>query len=194
MNYTDIEKLIPTSWDQIKLKDFVKIADAKVDVADEDDDDLHNAQRVDNIFNILSTYLNIPLADLYSIEFTDIPKVVNAMSFIYTDVVPKDKPLPNQKKDLDITYGNYITYTNLSQDVTTIHKHLGTIVKSFLTDDSDVNEMNMVDVITVFFFANKLLVKSMKTTRRSLLVKLVKQLSKAMITRFKGMFRKRSTR
>jgi hypothetical protein len=180
MTYKEIKPLLPTKWEDIKLKDYLLISDAIVSTEDDLDPLEHQLQMVDNVFNIVSKLTGISLNELMTIDTKDISKVVLHMEFIFTDIVPNAVPHSKMKKDIDTTYANYITFTNLTADPANISQALPTIIQSFLIDVSadEVLELGMVEVMTIFFCQVRLLRKYMMTTRQSLLWTIIKQRAK----------------
>ena len=176
MRYNDLKPLLPTSWNEVTLEQYLRIYDAIVSVNEDMDADEYQAQMIDNTFSIISKLIDIPLSELYQINVTDIAKVCLHVKFLNDEIQPLSKPLSNQKKDVDTSYSNMITYKQLTSAPDKISMNLPTIVESFLIDvkPDDVLKMNMVDVTTVFFFALKLLTKYHKTIRQSLLWKIMK--------------------
>jgi hypothetical protein len=177
MNYTELKPLLPTKWEDIKLKDYMKISEAIVTTEEGLDEVEQSLQMVDNIFNIVSKLTGISLVELMTIDMKDIKYVCADMSFIFTEIEPSAIHHPKMKTDVDTSYSNYITYSNLSGDPTMIAQSLPVIVESFLKDVSteEIMDMNIVDVMTIFFCQVKLLRKYMKTTRQSLLWTIIVQ-------------------
>lgn len=177
MNYKELKPLLPTKWEDIKLKDYLKICDAIITLDDDIDEFEYQLQMVDNVFSIVSKLTGISLNELFSIEVGDISKVVSDMSFIFFDVAPNPVPHLQFKKDIDVSYGNYITFSNLTMDEKNISKSLPIILQSFLVNvtEDEVLDMNIVDVMGVFFCHHRSLKEYLKRTRISLLWTIVKQ-------------------
>lgn len=189
MRYKDLQPLLPASWEDVTLEQYLRIYDAVVSVNEDMDADEYQAQMIDNTFSIISKLIDVPLSELYKIDVTDIAKVCLHVAFLNDEIKPLSKPLGNQKKDVDTSYSNMITYKQLTAEPDKISMNLPTIVESFLIDvkPDDVLKMNMVDVTTVFFFAQKSLTKYHKTIRQSLLWKIwrlqIKQLFQKILSK-----------
>ena len=176
MKYNDLKPLLPSNWNEVTLEQYLRICDALISTSEDMDADEYQAQQIDNTFNIISKLIDVPLAVLYSIDVQDIAKVCLHVQFLSTDIKPLSKPLVNQKKDVDTSYSNMITYKQMTAEPTNLSHNLPTIIESFIDGITreEVMKMNMVNVITVFFFAQKSLIKFQQTIKQSLLWMMLK--------------------
>ncbi|WP_158798096.1 hypothetical protein [Pedobacter sp. L105] len=178
MNYKNIKSLLPTKWEDITVHQYINVQSAIVNVETELDEEEAAANEIDNMLNIAAKLLNVEVAEVYTIPINEVAYVVAQLSFIYVDIIPNAKPDVRMKSHVDVEYGNYATFRTLqSTDITSVAKNLTVILGLFMNDitKDEILQMNIVDAMTVFFFAQKQLIKLLRTTQVSLLLTLVKQ-------------------
>jgi len=181
MKYKEIQPLLPSKWEDITLKQYQSILGALIDTEDDLTPDEQRAQQVDNLLNISSKLLNIPLDEIYK-DFMpmDWDKLINHFSFIYVDMKPMDKPHVKQKKTIDVSFDNYILFSKLKPDVVSVAQSLPGIVKSFTTGmtDEEIENLNIREAMSIFFFAVKVMKQSLSNLRLYLLCRMLKQMMK----------------
>lgn len=165
-----IEKL-PKNWNEVTLEMYLRVLDVELDNDLEIGDEECNLQVIDNVLIMTAALIREDVKKFRQLETTDILKIYAVMQFLNIEVTPHVLPIETMKKDIDFSYDNLITYSQLTKDKSRILHNLPAIIKTYLNKDvtdEQVLQMNMVDVMTVFFFVNAKLKAYLTTTLESL--------------------------
>lgn len=172
----EIIKRIPTSWENFKLKDYLKCVDIKISEGHENEiNELFSG--LDNTLSVISKLSNVPVETLETMDFAFIQQLGTMLSFI--------KELPKSvksssikwKKVDEVTYNDFVSFITLSKDA--VHS-MGDIIKTFSKTElsiDEINEMSVAEVYGGFFmlrnYLNKYFLRliqkeAMNLTRKSI--------------------------
>lgn len=166
INTKELTEQLPGSWDEMYLKDYMRLLDIQIKEHDPETDNLFVG--VDNIIEVLSELTDISVDELESVPFHQIQPMVEKLSFILTPPEPLNQSTINWKKLEEITYDNFVTFLKLSADP--LH-NLPQIIKGLAKDkwtDEQIANMSVTEAHTGFFFLRKYLRKYLKHTVFSL--------------------------
>ncbi|MFT3912248.1 MAG: hypothetical protein QM737_22665 [Ferruginibacter sp.] len=166
----EILSLLPATWSELKLKDFLIISSIQNEV-DEDLGETFNQANID--FKIISVLSGDSIDELENLTLQDIAQLTNKISFLSKEPVIDKKNKINWKSVEEITYGDLIVFHRYFKG--NIDNNIHHIIKSFSKDDlteDAILQMNMQDLNTGFFFLRLSVRKFIQRSQRSL----VKQL------------------
>lgn len=169
-NIENLLKLLPGSWDELKLKDFLKI----VDVVVKDTDDMDNLfVGLDNMVSVISVLTSVSVKELEEFQLESVNRLVSKISFIQNQPKPAKTSIQWKKLE-EISYNDYVFYISQSKDL--LH-NMPAIIKTFskaeLTEEQ-IKDLSMSEVHAGFFTLNKQLKKSTKSMLRQSLRALAK--------------------
>ncbi len=170
-----IEKL-PKDWNEITLREFRKVLDVQVS-EDDEFDGLFNGQ--DNTIKLLNILTGLSIETLMGLDVDIVIRMANKVEFLLQEPDLKGFKGSIRMKPIDkVSYGEYITFIMLSQDV---FKNLDLLIKSFaLNDFSDkyMEELSMLEVYAAFFTLKQHVEKYMKTMARKTTIQITRLLFK----------------
>lgn len=153
-------ELIPKNWNELKLKDYLKILPMLEDI----DDDNEVVQAMFYVF--IGKMIN--QTDIKADEVTAIDK-----RLLFISQPPKSESNIKWKALSDLNYQSYINYQKFSeQPIDNLHK----IVKIFAPDDLNVEDINVADAMGCFFLQKKKMKLRLLSSQISLIYKMIKQL------------------
>jgi hypothetical protein len=189
MNYQDIIKRIPTSWETMKLEQFQKLLDIiLVETEDEFSGNLFIG--MDNTLMVISRLTDIPVSELEAMPIQAVNEMAKRLDFMTT--LPQTKVTSNVifKEVDEITYNDFVLYSNMAQQPNGVLSNLPLVLQSFAKKKmslQEVNDLNMVDCFTGFFLSERNTKKWCGRTAKSLKKKIRREMIRALITRFKVM-------
>lgn len=168
-----IEKL-PASWKEINLKTAIKYLNVEFESAVEDE--IENLQRqLNNIYKTISVLTDIPIEEIKNLPKNIIDEAAIKTAFMNQKPKPKKTSIIEWKCIEEITYDNFITYTQLQNDLI---DNMPTIIKSFSKNkmnEEEIMNLDMEEIYTAFFLLMKQLKKSVAHMKVSLIRKIMKQ-------------------
>jgi len=168
MNYKEIINKLPNTWDELTLKDYIKLSPVINDI-DEDviqDPDLFTIKilsDLDKNIKIISLLSDTPVDAIEKLTMVQLNELVNRIAFI-NNVPDKPKTTVKYKSFDQLTYDNFITFEKLSMDftpdnvLTTAIYNLPTMLAVFTKDNLTVEQflnLSMPEVIAGFFTVNQ---------------------------------------
>lgn len=194
MNTKELIKSLPGSWEELKLKDYIRLTDIQVK-EDNTDDFTGLFNGMDNTIQVASILSGMEPSDLESLPMGDIGAIGAKLSFLSKEFIPSNKSSIKWKDIEGCTYNDYITFLNLSKDPI---KNLTHIVQAFGMKDGkkkkkftneEVLEMSVQDAMTGFFLlrilVKKYLKRSIRSSRMKVIRQVIKETWKNLLTHFK---------
>ena len=195
MTYKEILKVLPASWEEVNLKTYqrlVSVAQYDVEPLEVDHED-YTLQLLDNSLVSIAALVDVDISSLRGLLLSESMELIKRTQWVSIPPVPcKIKP-KYIKDDIKITVDNYLAYQAKAsngkeleniKDIVALfvkeapHKRRGWFVskkvdevKPMLTDE-EIDNMNMVEITTFFFFVQKLLMKSLKRIQYKMTIKL----------------------
>jgi len=162
----DIEILIknlPTSWKELKLKDYLKIVDISLI---EYTNDLYEADfvKLDNAIRVLSSLTGLTINEIEYLPVSYVNQMVAKIAFM--DKLPSEriKPSFKIKRIEQITFEEYVSFLNYTSKPELIFPNLSNIIKQFSTTqltEREIENLNMEEILACFFLSKKKLKKSL---------------------------------
>jgi len=184
-NVENLLKLLPGSWDELKLKDYLKLFKVKVKETDDIDNQFVD---MDNLLGTLSALTGVPENELEQFPLESVNRLATKILFIHQLPVDK-KPKTRLKKIEELTYNDYVFFVSHAKDVWSV---MPAIIKSFLKDDlteEQINNFSMQEVHAIFFTLNKRLRKltrsMLRHSRLALAKNIMRQAWKTILTKLK---------
>lgn len=177
----EILKNIPSSWAELKLKDYNKLFELGIKV-DEGEFTLISNNSL-KAFSILS---GLSIEELEDLPITAIGEINNRLSFLQTLPEPKAKSKLKWKKIDEVPYGAFIAFVQAQSDpLKSIHLILKEFSLNKLTED-EILDLTMDEVYTGFF----LFQTSVNKSSKRIIFRLVKRLGLKIIKEsLKGLIR-----
>ena len=173
--FEQLNNELPKSWEEMTLKDFIKIT-AIVIEEDQEFDGLFTG--VDNTIEVISLLTDTPTSYIESLPLYQVQALANKMAFMLELPIPTTKSMIEWKGVNEITYNDFVLYQN---NVKTFYQNVPLIIQTFsknkLTGDQ-INSMNMVEAYTGFFLLQSTVAKFILKTKLFLEKKAMKQLIK----------------
>lgn len=123
MNYKELLNKLPSNWQEVKLKDYIKLApvlnvsDKKDELVDEDIYTIKHLSDLDMSVQFISLLTDTPVDDIESLSMVEVNQLIQKLTFIGT--VPETvKPTIKYKEFSELSYDNFITFQKLSMDFT----------------------------------------------------------------------------
>ncbi|MFL5808625.1 MAG: hypothetical protein ACJ749_03835 [Flavisolibacter sp.] len=175
MTPEQIYTALPSTWADVKLKQFVKLTDLTVDPLSEKDDYEKLAASLQKTYHMVSILSGATIEEVINSPKMWLDKMGQKVAFMDIKPIPKKDSKFKWKTVDEITYNDLVTYILLKEN---FFDHVPTIVKTFskveLTED-EIWEAGMDELHTGFF----LLLNEVKTflthTEQSLKALLKKQ-------------------
>jgi hypothetical protein len=180
MNHKDILNKLPSSWQEMKLRDYLKVTDLEIS----EDDDLFNG--VDNTLRVISALADVPVPTLEELPYPQIMDLAKHIEFISTLPKPTKDTKLQWKKVESIKYNDFVTFLALSKEPI---QNLPTIIQTFSKkelSEEEVLDLDMVECYSGFFFLNKGLKKSFRRMIIYSSLKLIRQSVKMMWSALMG--------
>lgn len=189
MNTKELIKSLPGYWEELKLKDYIRLTDIQVK-EDNTDEFTGLFNGMDNTIQVASILSGMEPNDLESLPMGDIGAIGAKLSFLSQEFIPSNKSSIKWKDIEGCTYNDYITFLNLSKDPI---KNLTHIIKAFSKDkltDEQVSNLSVQDVMTGFFLlrilVKKYLKRSIRYSKMKVMGQVIKETWKKLLTHFKG--------
>ncbi len=184
----DVKKIydkLPSSWEQLKLKDFKKLTNVEIVEEDALTDDLFVG--ADNTIRTISSLTDTPVELLENLPFNALKMLADKIGFLNEAPEIQKESVINWKKPDEITYSDFTFYQTIADDV---FNNMELVIKSFSKtklSDEEILELNMKDVNTAFFLLGKDVQKSLRNQIFYTAAKAAKQASVEMLNsiRFK---------
>ena len=182
-----LEKL-PSGWNEITLSDFInKILNVEISEGGILDS-------YENAIKVASSYLDFSIDIIERFPMPTIVKIHKKLSFLSKKPTPLKKPKWKPINNIEeYDYDTFVTFIKVNEqinkgDYSNFHLILQKATKDPLTKDQ-CDKMPMDEVETLFFLLRKTLMKYLKSSNHSLLMKLQQVLGREGI---KTLFRKTS--
>lgn len=123
MNYKELLNKLPSSWEQLKLRDYIKLspvlnaADTEGDLVDDEIYTIKHLSDLDLNVQIISLLTDTPVEDIEALSMLEVNQLIEKLAFIGT-VPQTGKLLIKYKEFSDLSYDNFITFQKLSLDFT----------------------------------------------------------------------------
>jgi len=177
MEYKKLLETLPKSWNDVKLKDYLRLTTLEdIDtpegiITTELDEHLTG---IDTSLALLSKLLEVSTDELELIPMIQMLELINQVSFLNT--LPEAGKSKLQLKKIDeLTYSDWVAYENLMKEP---FQNMAALLSIFDRDKKEPEyylNLPMPDVINSFFLLKKNSVKYMKSLKVSLLKKIAKQ-------------------
>jgi hypothetical protein len=191
LNVKELIERLPGSWSELTFAKYKTLLDLTIE---EQDDFGGLFVGADNTIKILSRLTGASVEELEQLPLASIQQLSSRLSWM-GEVPEAQKTSTIKWKELDkVTYNDYITYLQLSGEPL---KHMTTIIKAFSTTElteQEIDELSVQVVITGFQLLHQHVMKSMRRTAMSLLMKLPKQMVKGWVNKLQQLFKKKTTR
>lgn len=171
MNLKSIIDSLPSSWYEVSLKQFQTLVTSEIT----ETDDLFNG--VTNTLEMVSKLTGIESKELENLLMRDITEIANKLSFTNEEPKPKKESIIVWKKVDEITFNDFITFTQI--DETKRLENIHVFIKNFSTSklsDEEILNLPITEVITGFFLLRKQLNKYLRSSIRSTTYRVVKLL------------------
>ncbi|WP_322518608.1 hypothetical protein U0033_26525 [Chitinophaga sancti] len=175
-NIEEIIKNLPSSWKELKLKDYLKIVDVSLI---EYTNDIYGADfvKLDNAIRILSSLTGLTVDEIEKLPMSYVNQMVAKISFM--DKLPSEriKPPFKIKRIEQITFEEYISFLNYTHKPELIFSNLPNIIRQFSITpftQEEVENLNMEDVLSCFFLSKKQLMTSLNNSIRQTVMRLIK--------------------
>ncbi|QEC78758.1 hypothetical protein [Mucilaginibacter ginsenosidivorax] len=186
MNYKELLNKLPSSWEQLKLKDYIKLspvlnaADTEGELVDDDIYTIKHLSDLDMSVQIISLLTDTDIEDIEALSMLEVNQLIEKLAFIGT--VPKTgKPKIAYKPFDELSYDNFITFQKLSVDFTEegiLSSAIGNlpVMLSLFAKDPNHNpefifNLSMPEVINGFFSVKRNTEKYLQRLERSSLLK-----------------------
>ncbi|RZK12909.1 MAG: hypothetical protein EOO46_01355 [Flavobacterium sp.] len=171
-NLTELLQKLPSSWDDVKMKDFQKILDLSISENqsihfDEDPDSIGDIfDGAENSCKLLSVFLDIPVEELEAMPYLDLLKLASYVEWVTTLPEPANTSTIQWKDFETISFNSFISFQNWSKEPL---KNLPALVAEFsnLTKE-EVLEVSVPDAFFGFFLFKKKMLKSLKHSAKRL--------------------------
>jgi hypothetical protein len=150
----EIKRMLPTSWDDFKLRDYMKCVDI---VIKEDNGNFADEllSGLDNTLSIISKLTDVPINELEGLDYAFIQELGMMLSFMKELPKVSGKTALKWKSVEDITYNDFIFFLTQAKDA--VHG-MPEIIKAFAREDDLTDEMildlSMTDVHSFFLKLN----------------------------------------
>ncbi|MCX2486597.1 hypothetical protein [Pedobacter sp. MR2016-24] len=183
MTFKELKNKIPQGWNEVNLETYQRVISQTYDWELQEHEDGYELQQIDNS---LLTIAAITGVDINIIRGYDIKQYIDLVTLIqWASKLPEPlKDRPSYLIDtLDLTVNNYLTYKALGGEFKSID-NVASVVEFFIRKEPiskwkrilyfwkdltikpiDVNKMNMIEIVTLFFFAQKTLTKYLERLR-----------------------------
>jgi hypothetical protein len=189
MKYNELKDRLPKSWEDVTLKDYQRVMKAVYYWELKEGDENYELQQIDNSLVTISALMDIDVTIIKGYQISEYLELVQLVQWVHVLPEPSKVKPTYIKKDIDITLDNYITFQAVANTPVKALENIKEVVNLFVVDNNspkpwykfksretgllDTDKMNMVEVVTLFFFAQKLLTKSLKHTQEVLTKKLL---------------------
>lgn len=157
---------LPSSWKELKFKDYQKFMDI---IVKESNDPWAG---IDNMNQVLSRLTGLSIDELEELHYTDAAALIHRVSFL-TKLPEKDKSFNIKLRPLnEVTYNSYLEFLQSTQNK---HLDIGKMVKAITyLNEEQIENLNMEEVWQSFFLLSHHLNKFRKHTMRRLMGKQLK--------------------
>jgi hypothetical protein len=185
MNYKELLNKLPSSWEQLKLRDYIKLSPV-LNAADKDeliDNDIYTIKHLSDLdlsVKIISLLTDTPVDDIEALSMLEVNQLIEKLSFIGS-VPQTGKPKIAYKEFSELSYDNFITFQKLSLDFTqegilsSAIGNLPVMLSLFAKDEKPNPEfilnLSMPEVINGFFTVLRNTEKYIQRLERSSLLK-----------------------
>lgn len=120
MNYKELLSKLPSSWEQLKLKDYIKLSPVlnKADNEEDIDVDIYTIKHLSDLdmnVNIISLLTDTPIDDIEALSMKEVNLLIEKLSFLGS--VPKSVKSSIQFKTFDeLSYDNFVHFQKLQLD------------------------------------------------------------------------------
>lgn len=186
MSYKELLNKLPSSWEQLKLKDYIKLSpvlnesDKDNDLVDDEIYTIKHLSDLDMSVQIISLLTDTPVEDIEALSMLEVNQLIEKLAFIGT-VPQAGKPKIAYKAFDELSYDNFITFQKLSMDFTKegiLSSAIGNlpVMLSLFAKDPNHNpefiaNLSMVECIPGFFTVKRNTEKYLQRLERSSLLK-----------------------
>jgi hypothetical protein len=165
MNYKELQNKLPSSWEQLKLMDYIKLSPVLNNADNEEDNDvdiytIKHFSDLDISVNIISLLTDTPVDGIEALQMKEVNLLIEKLSFLGS--VPQTvKPTIKYKTFDQLSYDNFITFQKLSLDfseegiLSSAVDNLPIMLALFAKDENHNTEymldLSMPEVIAGFF-------------------------------------------
>ncbi|GAA4326157.1 hypothetical protein [Flaviaesturariibacter amylovorans] len=197
INTKTLIQSLPSSWDELPLKDYIKLT--QVEIADQDPEDpLNLFTGLDNTIRVAAVLTNTPIDALEALPASIVMEMGKKLAFISEPLKPSKKGLIQWKDVESVSYDDFVTFQQLSKNpLPNLHLLIKAFSKNKLTEDEILN-LSTQEAMSGFFTLRMYVRKYFKTTSRSTAWKAIRLIvqegwTKA-VTRCKRISRKQESR
>ena len=180
MNVKEILDKLPQTWQELKLKDFIKLTE--INIIEQNDFSVP-VSGIENSYQVLSVLSGISVDELEGLPMSTVAPLLNKISFVFNsnpDI--KAKSSIAWKSFEEITFNDFINFQIFQKEP---FKNLHLIIKAYMKQemkDEEILELGVEDVMSAFFLLQKQTKRFLQTTKKSLQAKLRKQKMKELIS------------
>lgn len=184
MNYKELLNKLPSSWEQLKLRDYIKLSPVlnASDNGELMDDDIYTIKHLSDLdlsVKIISLLTDTPVDDIEALSMLEVNQLIEKLSFIGS-VPQTGKPKIAYKGFSELSYDNFITFQKLSLDFTeegilsSAIGNLPVMLSLFAKDEKhnpeSILNLSMPEVINGFFTVKKNTERYIRRLERSSLL------------------------
>jgi hypothetical protein len=182
MNFKEIYNKLPATWEQLTLKDYLKLSpvlnDDEPEPIDEDIFTIKMLSDMDKNIQVLSLLTDVSIEAIEALTMGELIRLTQRVEFLSTP--PKEtKTTIKYKQYNELSYGDWTTFQKLNLDfseasiLSSAVANLPLMLSVFALDKSH-NEVfflnqSLPEVLAGFFIVNKSLRKYIRSLERSLL-------------------------
>lgn len=187
MNYNlqDLINKLPSSWEDIKMKDFQKILDITISenpaiTFDEPTDSIGDIfDGAENSCKLLSVFLDISVNDLEAMPYSDLLQLAKRIEWVLTPPEPSKASTIRWKDFETISFNSFINFQNWAKEPL---KNLPSLVSEFSNlSKEEVLNVSIPDAFGGFFLFKNQLKKLLKRSSQRLKFQLLKMKLKNLI-------------
>ncbi|MES2265581.1 MAG: hypothetical protein V4520_02395 [Bacteroidota bacterium] len=189
MNYKQIYDKLPGNWNELLLKDYIKLApvinesDKEPDLIDFDIYTVNHLSDIEKNMNLISLLTDIPMDVLDELPTSKVFDMINKLSFMQTPP-EKRKPSISYIQFDELSYDGFVHFNKLSLEFTeagilsstveNIPLMLAVFAKDKIHNEDFFLNQSMVEVIAGFFTVQKNTEKFLQRSQRSSFLQLKK--------------------
>lgn len=185
-NLSDLINKLPSSWEDVKMKDFQKILDITISENPAITFDEEATDSVGDIFDgaensckLLSVFLDIPVDELEAMPYSDLLQLAKMIEWVLTLPEPSKTSTISWKDFETISFNSFISFQNWAKEPL---KNLPSLVAEFSNlSKEEVLNVSIPDAFGGFFLFKNQLRKLLKRSSQLLKFQLLKMRLKNLI-------------
>ena len=198
MTFKELKNKIPHGWEQITLDMYLNVMKQNYHLLLEEDDEGFEKQELNNSLIFISALTGIEVNDITkNCTYAESVALANHVRWIETPPQPYTIKPVYMKDGLDLTLSNYLVFEKCKYtDIKDVEKVLNFFIEPPVKYDRSyknlwmfwkkdipmmqASQMNMVEIVSMFFFVKTSLLKSFKRFQYRLLMQMTMNRIKAL--------------